>query len=163
MESYQVHQTLRAMKRGGILAFEFTPIFAAYGLTGQMAVQTLQLIRNAMWEDKQTHESGGLMGALIELFGGEETPHIVVDLLLAKLLPYGTTREGVCAIIEEITKVIEQDGKVDLTKPWRDCVVQVFVLAKKSLESEKSAMTELKTSLRGVGQETPPQIPEGDE
>jgi len=146
MESYEAHKTLRSMKRGGVLMLVLGSIFRPFHLTGEQGVALLTTLRDAMWENRES-SSGGLMGALTELYGAGEPPHETIDLILAELLPYGNTRGGVCEIVDEIITLLKQGGKTDLTQPWRQCMIQVFAESNKSLKAEQSAMESLKSAL----------------
>ena len=152
MDTLDSVQVFRKMKRGGVLMLEFAPVFTAFGFSGQDGVDLLEKIRAAMWESKEESPTGGLMGGLITLYGAGEPPHPALDRILADILPWANTRSGIVAVLEEVVSLIKRDGKTDMTQPWRLCMVQVFSDLNKAVVGEQSALQELKSALRGVGE-----------
>lgn len=168
METYQAQQIFRSLKKGGMFMIQSTQVFTDFKLTGQEVIDLLTYLRNTMWEQKDEEPSGGLMGALIDLYGKGEPPSPVLDRILSDVLYYANTRSGICAVMDEVRHLIQNEGKTDLSKPWRECMIQIFQDCYKTIQSEKTAMQDLKTTLRGVGdpavtEEPSPEIDEEQE
>jgi len=167
MESYEAHKVHRALKRGGILAFQLSKSFGSWQFTGQQGVDLLELVKKAMWANKEEEPSGGLMASLIELYGDGNPPHQGVDDVLAEIFYYANTRSGVAGVLEEVTTLIRNEGKTDLSKPWRECIIQVLTYCHNTVAVEKAAMQDLKSALRGVGEPATaapaPDVEEGEE
>lgn len=151
MESYQAVKAVRALKRGGVLVLRFTPIFQAYGLTVEKGLEVLEKMKAAMWESKAEEPSGGLMGGMTALYGDGEPPHPAIDLLLAEILFIANTRGAIAGIVDEAVSFMKNEGKTTLQQPWRDGMIEVFKSFHAQIQTEKNAMQELKTTLRGVG------------
>lgn len=163
MDTYESVKVVRSLKRGGILVLRFTPIFQAYGLTGAMGVDILEKMKLAMWESKSEHPDGGLMGGMTALYGEGDPPHPAIDLLLAEILFIVNTRGAVAGVLDAAIEFLRNEGKTDLTKPWRECMIQVFQSFHKQIETEKNAMADLKSTLRGVGVPATESSPSGEE
>lgn len=131
MEDASVNAKLKAEP---LLLMEVASLFTRANLTGAHGCQVLEAVAALMRDSKKTRSRGGLMAALEELYADKELPVTMMERIVLALAPVHAYRENMCSSCERAVQLFSK-YHVDLTKPWRDCLAQLFAAMAEEKES----------------------------
>lgn len=132
------------IKTEALLLMEVASLFTRANLTGEHGCQVLDSAAALMRDSKKTRSRGGLLAALADLYANKELPVTMVERIVLVLAPGHAYRENMGGSCERAVQLF-LTYRVDVSKPWRECLAQLFTAMAEEKESGYKALRDIAT------------------
>lgn len=135
------------------LLMDLAGLFTRGNVTGEQGLLVLEGAEALLRENKKSHPNGGMFATLAQLYSDKELPIPLMERVLVHCLESTFWRENASTQLLKAIKFMRSESLVDLSRPWRECLGQLFDLkaqakaeGKKSLRSLRSRFSDVSES-----------------
>lgn len=114
--------------REAMLLMDLAGLFTRGKLTGEQGLAVLEAAEALLRESKEEHKDEGMLGALARLYEDASLPQPLLERVLIHVMEASFWRENTANRLNRTILYVKKEPGVDLSKPWREVLGQLFRL-----------------------------------
>jgi len=139
----ELYQERESGKKETALLMDLAGLFSRGNLTGEQGLVVLEATEALLRESKRDQKDEGMFGALAMLYERSDLPVPLVERTLVHLFDQSFWRENLANQLHRTVEFVVKEN-LDLTKPWRATLRDLFEAKAAAKRQGGKVMTEIR-------------------